>query len=99
MRLPEYLVERLKTDAQKVGLGTSDWVTSLLDEPRNDFSEKVLNESFDRENTNLRSEIELLRAEREEENRIGNLENRISKLEKVFERKSFFQCLFSGWRK
>ena len=63
VRLPEYLVERLKTDAQKVGLGTSDWVTSLLDEPRNDFPEKISNESFDRENTSLRSEIESLRAE------------------------------------
>ena len=63
VRLPEYLVERLKTDAQKVGLGTSDWVTSLLDEPKNDFPEKISNESFDRENTSLRSEIESLRAE------------------------------------
>nr|EES53867.1 MAG: hypothetical protein UBAL3_44810005 [Leptospirillum ferrodiazotrophum] len=34
VRLPESLVERLKADAQKVGLGTSDWVTSLLDETR-----------------------------------------------------------------
>lgn len=60
VRLPEYLVERLRTDAQKVGLGTSDWVTSLLDEPN---PEKISNESFDRENTSLRSEIESLRAE------------------------------------
>jgi hypothetical protein len=63
VRLPEHLVERLKTDAQKVGLGTSDWVTSLLDVHRNDSLEKVSNESFDQENTSLRSEIESLRAE------------------------------------